>query len=303
MLRSVTAIRYVAPLREGGSLPGLLETDDCGTYVVKFRAAGQGRKALVAEVVSGELARRLDLPVPELVVVDLDPELGRAEPDQEVQDLLKASGGPNLGMDFLPGALGFEPLAWRDPDPALAARVLWFDALVSNADRSWRNPNLLLWHRKLWLIDHGATLWFHHAWPSLAAPSPTGAADDGGKPDDSGVRESVRRAAQRPYDDSDHVLASFANDGARRLAAADLAARVTPEVVDAVLDEVPVDWLLGESGGIAGDAQSAFALGAEDAGVGETGPGTEAALDVVRARYQEYFAARVAYLSETWGQA
>ncbi|MGN6521654.1 MAG: HipA family kinase [Actinomycetes bacterium] len=302
MLRSVTATRYVAPLREGGSLPGLLEADDCGTYVVKFRAAGQGRKALVAEVVSGALGRRLGLPVPELVVVDLDPELGKAEPDQEVQDLLKASGGPNLGMDFLPGALGFEPLAWRDPDAELAARVLWFDALVSTADRSWRNPNLLLWHRQLWLIDHGATLWFHHGWPPLPAP-----AADGGELADSDVRESVRRAAERPYDDSDHVLAPFANDAARRLAAVELAPRVTPELVADVLDQVPEDWLLGESHGIAGDAQSAFAL--SDGGTAavdfEPGPGGDSApaLRAVRRRYQKYFAARVDHLRRAWGTA
>ncbi len=160
-LRTVVATRYVLPLREGGSLPGLLEADDLGTYVVKFHGAGQGRKALVAEVIAAELARRLGLLVPELVLVDLDPELARTEPDEEIQDLLEASGGLNLGVDYLPGSLGFDP-AVDDVDPASAAAVVWFDALVQNVDRSWRNPNLLRWHGRMWLIDHGAALYFHH---------------------------------------------------------------------------------------------------------------------------------------------
>ena len=136
-----------------------MEADDLGTYVVKYRGAGQGARTLVAEVVSGQLARALGLPVPELVTVEVDPALAAGEPDEEVQDLLRASGGLNLAMDFLPGALGFDPLA-HHVDPDLASRVLWFDALVGNVDRSWRNPNLLLWHRQLQLIDHGATLVF-----------------------------------------------------------------------------------------------------------------------------------------------
>ncbi len=152
------ATRYVEPLREGGSLPALVEADDDGLYVLKFRGAGQGPRALVAEVVAGELARALGLPVPELVLVDLDPELGRAEPDPEIQDLLRGSGGLNLGMDFLPGALAFTPGAGREPDPASAADVVWFDALVANVDRTPRNPNLLRWHDRVWLIDHGAAL-------------------------------------------------------------------------------------------------------------------------------------------------
>ncbi len=217
MLRSVTATRYVTPLREGGSLPGLMEADDLGTYVVKFRGAGQGRKVLVAEVVSGELARRLDLPVPELVLVEVDPLLGLSEPDEEVQDLLRASAGLNLAMDFLPGALGFDPVV-HAVDAELASRVLWFDALVGNVDRSWRNPNLLVWHRALQLIDHGATLVFHHAW----------ARADG--------------SVARPYDASDHVLRAAAT------APVDLGPRVTTALLEEVVALVPDAWLEDEPG-------------------------------------------------------
>jgi hypothetical protein len=221
VLRTVTATRYVTPLREGGSLPGLMEADDLGTYVVKFVGAGQGRKVLVAEVLCGELARRLDLPVPEIVLVDVDPVLGRSEPDEEVQDLLRASGGLNLGLDFLPGSLGFDPVA-HTVDPLLASRVLWFDALISNVDRSWRNPNLLMWHRRLELIDHGASLVFHHSW----------ARADG--------------AVDRPYDVSDHVLSGMAT--ARSEADAELAPRVTRALLEDVLALVPDLWLEDEPG-------------------------------------------------------
>ena len=160
MLRTVTATRYVTPLREGGSMPGLVEADDDGLYVLKFRGAGQGPKALAAELVAGELGRALGLPVPELVFIELDPALGAAEPDPEIQELIAASGGRNLGMDFLPGALPFS--AKRPPEPELAADVVWFDSLVLNVDRTPRNPNLLRWHGRLWLIDHGAALYVHH---------------------------------------------------------------------------------------------------------------------------------------------
>jgi hypothetical protein len=163
VLRTVAATRYVTPLREGGSLPGLVEADDDGLYVVKFRGAGQGAKALAAEVIAGELARALGLPVPELVLVEIDPALGRAEPDPEIQDLIEASPGLNVGLDFLPGALPYSPAVECAPDPELAAAVVWFDALVTNVDRTARNPNLLLWHGRLWLIDHGAALYAHHA--------------------------------------------------------------------------------------------------------------------------------------------
>jgi hypothetical protein len=160
VLRTVTATRYVTPLREGGSLPALVEADDDGLYVLKFRGAGQGPKALAAEIVGGELARGLGLPVPELVLVEVDAELGRAEPDPEIQDLINASVGVNLGVDFLPGALPYTPV--QPPEPELAAAVVWLDALIENVDRTPRNPNLLRWHRNLWLIDHGASLFVHH---------------------------------------------------------------------------------------------------------------------------------------------
>jgi len=161
-LRDVVALRYVTPLREGGSLPGLIEADDDGLYVVKFRGAGQGLRALVAEVIVGELARRLGLLVPELVTVEIDPVLGAAEPDPEIQDLITASAGANLGVDFLPGALPYTPAGpWR-PDDRLAADIVWLDALTTNVDRTPRNPNLLIWHDRLWLIDHGAALYPHH---------------------------------------------------------------------------------------------------------------------------------------------
>lgn len=218
MLRSVAATRYVTPLREGGSLPGLVEADDLGTYVVKFTGAGQGVTALVAEIVAGGIARGLGLRVPELVVVEVDPVIARSEPDPEVQELLARSGGPNLGMDFLPGALGFDPLV-HAVDADEASRVLWFDALVENVDRSWRNPNLLRWHRELWLIDHGACLYFHHAWARAAS------------------------AVTRPYVTDGHVLAPFAPPAARSAADRALAPLVTAELLSRVLDDVPDAWL------------------------------------------------------------
>jgi hypothetical protein len=166
VLRTVTATRYVTPLREGGSLPGLVEADDDGLYVLKFRGAGQGPRALAAEVVAGELARGLGLPVPELVLVELDPALGAAEPDPEIQELIAASAGLNLGMDFLPGATAYLPA--HPPPAALAADVVWFDALVTNVDRTPRNPNMLRWHGDLWLIDHGAALYAFHGSDPMA---------------------------------------------------------------------------------------------------------------------------------------
>ncbi len=221
MLRHVTATRYVTPLREGGSLPGLMEADDLGTYVVKYTGAGQGRKVLVAEIVTGELARGLGLPVPEIVTVELDPALGVAEPDQEVQELLRASPGRNLGLDFLPGALDLDPEAFPI-DAGFAGRVLWFDALVGNVDRSWRNTNMLFWHGSPYLIDHGATLTFQHAWSGAAA------------------------WVERAYDAADHVLLGCGPD----LDAADatLAPQVTPERLTAAVDAVPDEWLAGEPG-------------------------------------------------------
>jgi hypothetical protein len=221
MLKEVIATRFIAPLREGGSLPGLVEADDFGTYVLKFTGAGQGRKTLVAEVVCGELARRLGLRMPRLVRVELDPELGLGEPDQEVQNLLRSSGGTNLGMAFLSGALGFDPLAFGVSSEE-AGRIVWFDALVNNVDRSWRNPNLLMWRGELWLVDHGATMIWHHNWPGAQA------------------------SAARPYDASDHALAPFAPDVAS--AAAELAPLVTEELLAEVTAQIPDAWLTGEPG-------------------------------------------------------
>ena len=227
MLRTVTATRYVTPLREGGSLPAVVEADDLGTYVLKFRGAGQGRKALVAELVAGELARELGFDVPEIVLARLDPELGRTEPDPEIQDLLRASGGLNLALDYLPGSLGFDPLACA-PEPELASRILWFDALVQNVDRSPRNTNLLVWHRKLWLIDHGAALYFHHNWPDRNGPALTA-------------------ASQRPYAAArEHVLLPFA----RALPETDVAlsSLLTNEALQRVVELVPDEWLWDELG-------------------------------------------------------
>jgi hypothetical protein len=217
----VRATRYAAPLREGGSLPALVEADDDGLYVLKFRGAGQGPKALVAELVVGELARRLGLPVPVIVLVELDPELGAAEPDPEIQDLLRASPGLNLGLDFLPGSLAFDPAAAPAVDPDLAAAVVWLDALVTNVDRTPRNPNLLVWHGRLWLIDHGAALYVHHRTWRLAehagAPFPAIA---------------------------DHVLLPYA--GAIPEADARLAPELDAGALEAVTALVPDAWLVAD---------------------------------------------------------
>ena len=220
-LRRIEATRYVTPLREGGSLPALVEASDDGLYVLKFRGAGQGPKALIAEVVAGELARSLGFAVPELALVELDSALGRAEPDPEIQDLLAASVGLNLGVDFLPGALPFSPAAAPAVDPELAADVVWFDALVTNVDRTAKNTNMLLWHGRLWLFDHGAALYFHHT---------PGAADG---------HELTPFPAI-----SEHVLLPFAGS----IAAADgrLAPRVTPELLAETVAAVPGEWLNGD---------------------------------------------------------
>jgi hypothetical protein len=164
-LRTVTASRYVTPLREGGSLPAIIEADDDGLYVLKFRGAGQGPKALIAELLAGEIGRAAGLPVPEIVFVDLPAELARTEPDAEIQSLISASAGLNIALDYLPGSVTFDPLVFV-PDVQLASAIVWFDAFVCNVDRTARNVNMLIWHRRLWLIDHGASLYFHHAWTS-----------------------------------------------------------------------------------------------------------------------------------------
>ncbi len=173
MLRTVRATRYVTPLREGGSLPAIAEADDLGLYVLKFRGAGQGPLALVAELLAGEIGRILGLNVPELVLMEVDEALGRNEPDEEIRDLLKASLGLNLALDYLPGSVTFDPAAGDHADPQLASRAVWFDSFVTNVDRTARNPNLLLWHKTLYFIDHGAALYFHHNWQSAGQMAAT----------------------------------------------------------------------------------------------------------------------------------
>jgi hypothetical protein len=214
----VAATRYVLALREGGSLPAVVEADDLGTYVVKFVGAGQGPRALVAEIVVGSLARALGLPVPELVLIEIDKRLADAEPDEEVQDLLRASAGLNLGIDFLPGALDLAPSV-DAVSPDLAARIVWFDAFTDNVDRTWRNPNLLLWHEQPWLIDHGAALYWQHD-PARA-----------------------QAATDRPLvGASEHVL--LARAGALRDADAALAPMIDGSLLNATLELVPDAWLL-----------------------------------------------------------
>lgn len=217
-LRTVTATRYVTPLREGGSLPAVIEADDDGLYVLKFRGAGQGAKALIAELVVGELARAAGLPIPEIVFVQLDVELGRSEPDAEIQDLIRASAGLNLALDYLPGSVTFDPLA-ETVASTLASSIVWFDAFVTNVDRTARNANLLAWHRALWLIDHGAALYFHHHWADALA----------------GSRKAFPLVR-------DHVLLPFADAIAE--IDAPMTAALTPEVIAATVDAIPDDWLI-----------------------------------------------------------
>jgi len=216
-IRTITATRYVTPLREGGSLPAVIEADDQGLYVLKFRGAGQGRKALVAELVAGEIARAAGLPVPEIVFVQLDPALAQTEPDPEIQDLIRASAGLNLALDYLPGSVTFDPLAEK-PSADLASAIVWHDAFVTNVDRTPRNSNMLVWHRKLWLIDHGAALYFHHNWPNY-----------------------MERSTSPFALIKDHVLLSFAST----LAEVDvkMAQMLTPEVVAGVVQMIPDDFL------------------------------------------------------------
>lgn len=219
MMNVVRVNRYVTPLREGGSLPGIVEADDLGTYVCKFRGAGQGARVLVAEVIASGLARRLEIPTPDLVALDLDPEIARYEADEEVQDLLNASPGLNLGIDFLPGAFGVE--ANVEVGPEAAARIVWLDALIANVDRTWRNPNLLLWHGTPWVIDHGASLYFHHSWGS-------------------GVGDP-QRFAEQSWSSENHVFES------RLRLARDLDDELRPSLdrvaLTSIVGEVPDAWL------------------------------------------------------------
>jgi hypothetical protein len=220
-LRTVKATRYVTPLREGGSLPAIVEADDDGMYVLKFRGAGQGPKALISELVAGELARAAGLLVPEIVFVELDPQLARTEPDPEIQELIRASAGLNLALDYLPGSVMFDPVAEK-PDADLASSVVWLDAYVTNVDRTPRNTNMLMWHRRLWLIDHGAALYFHHTWNKYLERS------------------------RDPFPlIKDHVLLQFA--GSLREVDLKMTERITPDIIDSIVKLIPDAWLVGGS--------------------------------------------------------
>jgi hypothetical protein len=218
-VRRVTVTRYVTPLREGGSLPAIVEADDRGLYVLKFRGAGQGPRALVAEIVAGELARAAGLKVPEIVLAEIDPDLARSEPDPEIQELIRASAGLNVALDYLPGSVMFDPVVDR-PDGLLASSIVWFDAFVTNIDRTARNTNLLMWHKAVWMIDHGAALYFHHAGGDFAA------------------------RARDPFPQvKDHVLLRHAD----ALVEADtiLASRLSGDVAARIMAEVPAEWIDG----------------------------------------------------------
>ncbi len=220
-LRTVNVTRYVAPLREGGSLPALAEADDDFLYVLKFRGAGQGTKALIAELIAGETARALGLRIPEIVFANLDEAFGRTEPDEEIQDLLKASTGLNLALHYLSGAITFDPLV-TTVDPKLASQIVWLDCLMTNVDRTARNTNMLMWHKQLWLIDHGASLYFHHS----------GQAWD--------------EAAKRPFVPvKEHVLLAQASD--LETVDAEFRALLTPELIAGIVSLVPDEWLIDQS--------------------------------------------------------
>jgi hypothetical protein len=220
MIRTVTATRYLTPLREGGSVPAIVEADDEGLYVLKYRGAGQGPRALIAELIGGEVGRALGLRVPEIVLIELNPALGLAEPDPEIQVPLRASAGLNLGLDYLPGSVGYDPLLFK-PDRELASAIVWFDAYITNVDRTARNTNMLIWHKNLWLIDHGAALYFHHTWADYQARS------------------------RRPFPAiKDHVLLRYASALADVDAA--LSARLTPDVIGAIVAAIPDAWLGNE---------------------------------------------------------
>jgi hypothetical protein len=216
-LRTVKAIRYVTPLREGGSLPAIIEGDDDGLYVLKFRGAGQGVKALIAELIGGETARALGFLVPEIVFVELDARLARTEPDPEIQDLIRASGGLNLALDYLPGSVMYDPLIEK-PSAELASRIVWLDAFLANVDRTPRNANMLLWHKNLWLIDHGAALFYQH-----------------------NLEKFLENSANPFRQVKDHILLPFA-DGIERADAA-LSAKLTTEVLSGIVGLIPDEWL------------------------------------------------------------
>ena len=216
-LRTVKAMRYVTPLREGGSLPAIIEADDDGMYVLKFRGAGQGVKALIAELLGGEIARALGLPVPEIVFVELDADMARTEPDPEIQDLIRSSGGFNLALDYLPGSIMFDALIQK-PDARLASEIVWFDAYTANVDRTPRNANMLLWHRELWLIDHGAAFFYQHNWDKFS-----------------------ENAANPFRQVKDHILLGLADDIEK--ADAEAKAKLSPEVLEKIVGLIPDEWL------------------------------------------------------------
>jgi hypothetical protein len=216
-IRTVQVIRYVTPLREGGSLPAIAEADDGFLYVVKFRGAGQGTKALIADFIGGEIARAAGFKVPEIVFANLNEAFGRTEPDEEIQDLLRASEGMNLGLHFLSGSITFDPAVTR-LDSKLASKIVWLDALLTNVDRTARNTNMLTWHNEIWLIDHGASLYFHHAW------------------------QNWKEQSERPFVQiKDHVLLPLA--GELDKADAELRMLLTPEKIKAIVDAIPDTWL------------------------------------------------------------
>jgi len=216
-LRRQEVTRYITPLREGGSLPALAEADDGFKYVVKFRGAGHGKKALIAELIGGEIARALGMKVPELVLLDIDEDLGRTEGDEEIQDLLKGSRGLNLGLHFLSGALTVDPYV-NPVDEMLASQIVWLDAFVTNVDRTVKNTNMLVWHGETWLIDHGATLYFHHSWRDWekAAMSPFSYIKD----------HALLRKASR-IEDADKLLRQ----------------KITPRTLEKIVGLIPDEWL------------------------------------------------------------
>lgn len=216
-IRTVNVTRYITPLREGGSLPAIAEADDSFLYVLKFRGAGQGIKALIAELIGGELARAAGFKVPEIVFANLDEAFGRTEPDEEIQDLLKSSIGLNLALHYLQGAITYDP-AGHKVDPLLASKIVWLDCLLMNVDRSYRNTNMLMWHKELWLIDHGASLYFHHSW------------------------KGWKEHAVMPFTQvKDHVLLRQAGE----LEKADeiMKQLLTPEKIRSVISLIPGEWL------------------------------------------------------------
>lgn len=219
-MRKVTALRYVTPLREGGSLPAIIEADDDGLYVLKFSGAGQGTKALIAELISGEIARSIGLLVPEIVFVELNAGLARTEADPEIQELIKTSAGLNLALDYLPGSVMFNP-AVDIPDNILSSSIVWFDAYVSNVDRTIRNTNMLMWHRKLYLIDHGASLYFHHTWDNY-----------------------IERSKEPFPLIKDHVLLKFA-DSLEQIDM-EMSAKILPEKIENIINLIPNNWLTGD---------------------------------------------------------